>query len=235
MGRWIVLGSFLLCACGGPGRSTGDSGPAVSLGTEHTGSYNLGPVDFAETEWHNACAPYPGTIQSLTGEMLAGVSNGVGTGDYCDACIQIDTAMGRSIVARVVTYGDTMGAGDLDLSPQAYAAINQNEFPRTMRWHLVTCPTTDPLYYQYQTGANIWWTSLWVRNPRIAIDRVEVRSANHAQFTALRRGTDGTFTDDGGFGEGEFTLRVVGVDGSTSEETFSSFTPGDLVRGSRNL
>ena len=31
------------------------------------------------------------------------------------------------------------------------------------------------------------------------------------------------------------TLRVVGVDGSTSEETFSSFTPGELVRGSRNL
>ena len=70
---------------------------------------------------------------------------------------------------------------------------------------------------------------------RVGHDRVEVRSANHAQFTALRRGSDGTFTDDGGFGEGEFTLRVVGVDGSTSEETFSSFTPGELVRGSRNL
>src|SRR5690242_1479320 len=33
------------------------------FGDVHSGNYNLGPVDFAETQWHNACAPYPAQIQ----------------------------------------------------------------------------------------------------------------------------------------------------------------------------
>jgi expansin (peptidoglycan-binding protein) len=104
-----------------------------------------------------------------------------------------------------------------------------------MTWQLVSCPGKDPVYFQFQTGANIWWTSLWVRNPRIAIKSLEVQSANHAQWFALERGTDGTFTDSSGFGDGAFTLRVTGIDGSTYQQTFKSFQPGDLVAGTGNL
>jgi expansin (peptidoglycan-binding protein) len=213
----------------------GDAGPVVSLGTMHSGSYNLGPVDWAETQWHNACSPYPSAIQSIEGDLLAGVSNATGTGNYCDACVQITTAMGRVVVARVVTYGDTMGSGDLDLSPQAYAMLNAGEFPRAMQWHLVSCPTTQPLYVQWQTGANPYWTSFWIRNPRIAIDHVIVHSTNHASGVTLTQGSDGTFTDASGFGMGSFTLTIVGVDGSMFTQTFPSFTPGALVMASGNL
>ncbi len=104
-----------------------------------------------------------------------------------------------------------------------------------MTWRLVSCAGTEPLRFQYQTGANAYWTSLWVRNPRVAIAKLEVTSANHATPFELRRAPDGTFTDDGGFGEGAFTLIVTGVDGSATEETFDGFTPGALVVGSTNL
>ena len=143
--------------------------------------------------------------------------------------------MGKSAILRVVTYGDVTAPGNVDLSPEAFAALTVGEFPRTMSWQLVSCPGTTPIYFQFQTGANVDWTSLWVRNPRIAIKSLEVKSAKHATLTALDLGTDGTFTDGGGFGSGAFTLHVTGIDGSTFDQTFAGFNPGDLLEGSGNL
>ena len=93
----------------------------------------------------------------------------------------------------------------------------------------------SPSHVQFQTGANQSWTSLWVRNPRVAIDHVDVQSANHASWFTLRRGNDGTLNDDSGFGAGAFSLRVVGVNGSSLEQTFPGFNPGDLLTGTANL
>lgn len=213
-----------------------DGGPAgPALGPDHEGEYHLGPVEWEGSFW-NACAPYPPEIQAIEGGLLAGLSNEVAAdGSQCDACIAVTTARGRSAVLRVVTYGVTTAPGNIDVSQAAFDVLTEGEHPRTMSWHLVPCPTTEPLYLQYQTGANPWWTSLWVRNPRVAIDRVEVRSANHAELTPLRRSPDGTYTDDGGFGEGPFTLHVVGIDGSTFEQSFDAFEPGALVAASGNL
>lgn len=226
--------------CGGGGgvppdaAMVGDGGLRI-LGEAHTGLYHLGPVEWTGS-FPNACSPYPGQIQALEGELLAGLSNEVAaSGDYCDACVFIETGAGRSAVLRVVTYGVSNGAGDMDVSQAAFDQLFQGEDPRAMTWHLVECPTAAPLYYQFQTGANVDWTSLWVRNPRVAISKVEVTSARHATWTALRRASDGTFTDDGGFGDGAFTLRVTGVDGSHVDQPFPGFTPGATVAGDANL
>ncbi|MBN2716448.1 MAG: hypothetical protein JXX14_11385 [Deltaproteobacteria bacterium] len=217
----------------GDGSPTTTSG--MQFGESHSGMYHLGPVDFAETEWHNACAPDGGYRAALlkptglNGEYLAGVSNQrAQSGGVCDACILIETAAGESIVARVVTYGDT-GPEDLDVSPSVYDAINRDEWPRDMTWQFTACPDTGPLYYEFQTGANVWWTSLWVRNPKVPIAKVEVKSSNHPQYMELRRETDGTLNDDSGFGEGPFTLRVTAIDGQVIEQNFDSFEPGELV------
>lgn len=205
-----------------------------SLGPPKTGGqYHLGPVDFAETEWTNACSPYPTALRSVTGlgaEWLAGVSQAYnGGGAVCDSCVKITTATGRTRVARIVTYGDTPHPSNLDVSPSVYAALNTGEYPRSMSWEFTPCPTTAPLYYQFQTGANIWWTSLWVRNPKVPITKVEVKSANHASFFALRREADGSVNDDGGFGSGAFTLRITGMDGQVLTETLPGFSAGQII------
>src|SRR5262245_42301828 len=64
---------------GGPGATTGTGaggGSLVLYGQPYDGGqYNLGPVDYAETQWHNACAPgtkYNPQVQSTEGVLLAG-------------------------------------------------------------------------------------------------------------------------------------------------------------------
>jgi hypothetical protein len=102
-------------------------------------------------------------------------------------------------------------------------------------WRLAKCPDTRTLRYHFQTGANVWWTSLWVRNPRVPVTKVEVKSDNHASFIELDRGGDGTLTDAGGFGEGSFTFRVTGIDGQVIEDQLAGFEPGQIVTSTKQF
>ena len=228
---------------GGNASSAGvPSTPDAVYGEAHSGQYHLGPVDFAESEWHNACAPQGGyrtelrAVSGLNGEFLAGVSNEVMAGGaVCDACILVETATGKSAVLRVVTYGVSNAPGDLDVSPNAYAALSTGEYPRTMSWRFAKCPDTGGLRYEFQTAANPYWTSFWLRNPRVPLTKVEVKSAKHVSFTSLRREIDGTLNDDGGFGEGAFTLRITGMDGQVLTETLPGFSGGQLLVSSQQF
>lgn len=244
-GRGAALALFGAClaACGGsdapldaPGADAFvEPGSLRRYGETVSGEYHLGPVEWSGS-FHNACSPYDPAIEAIEGELLAGLSNELAAdGSECDVCIEITTGQGRTAVARVVTYGVTSAPGNIDVSSALYEILHAGEFPRTMSFTRVSCPTAEPLFFQYQTGANEWWTSLWVRNPRAPIDRLEVQSTNHPSFTAMARGGDGTFTDASGFGAGPFTLRVVAVDGTSFEERFDGFTPGALVRAAGNL
>ncbi|HET9955313.1 MAG TPA: hypothetical protein VFQ61_12450 [Polyangiaceae bacterium] len=207
-----------------------------------SGQYHLGPVDFGETEWHNACAPAGGYRQALRdatglgGEFLAGLSNEhAGGGSRCDACIAIRTATGRAIVARVVTYGVEAEPGDIDVSPSVYEALNTGEYPRSMTWQFTDCPGSAKLQYEFQTGANVWWTSFWVRNGKVPIEKVEVQSANNQEFLTLRRELDGTLNADSGFGEGTFTLRLTGAGGRVLTDSFPKFEPGQLISSEKQF
>lgn len=223
-----------------PGGKGGDGPPTTTgeaLGTPHEGVYHLGPVDFAETQYHNACAPansrYRQELRAsvgLGGEYLAGVSNELSQGGgVCDACILIETAMGKSVVARVVTYGVEHAPGDIDVSPSVFETIHQGENPRSMSWSFTRCPDVGGIQYEFQTGANVYWSSLWLRNPRVPLTKLEVQSKNHPSFIELTRAGDGTLTDASGFGDGAFTLRATAMDGQVLTEELPGFTPGSLV------
>lgn len=224
---------------GAPSKPPTTSG--ASLGDTHQGVYHLGPVDFDETQWHNACAPttkYRSELREsvgLGGEYLAGVSNAFNLGGgVCDACILIETAKGKSIVARVVTYGVEHEDGDIDVSPSVFDELYQNEDPRSQSWHFTPCPDEGGLKYEFQTGSNPYWTSLWVRNPRLPIVKAEVKTAGSKDFVELMRGGDGTLTDAAGFGEGAFSFRLTamsddGTSGAVITDDLPGFKPGELV------
>ncbi len=216
----------------GTGSPSSGGGPTSSdtlYGEEHAGEYHLGPVEW-EGSFNNSCGPYTADVQALEGTYLAGVGLDFnGGGQLCDACILVTADTGKTILARVVTTGVTSAPNNIDLSQAAFDALTEGEFPRAMRWQLAKCEDTGPMRVQYQTGANVYWTSLWVRNGRVPIENVDVQSANHPDFVALERGGDGTLTDSSGFGEGAFTLRVTGLDGQVLSETFDGFEPGDVV------
>ncbi len=211
-------------------------------GSAYTGGeYNLGPVDYAETQWHNACAPstkYAQSVQAVEGTLLAGLWDGIANvSNYCDACIYVQTGAGKSAVLRVVTYGAT-STNSIDVSPDAYALLDMNEYPRAMTWQFAECPSTGPMMYEFQTGSSEWWTSLWLRNARVPVAKVEVQSANHAQWTELQRGSDGALTDGAGFGQGTFSIRTTGIDSSQITDTFqwpAAGVAGQMLTGSGNF
>ncbi len=210
--------------------------PGAGFGETFAGVFHLGPVDWEETVWHNACAPYDPTIIAREGELLAGLETGhLDGGRLCDACVLITTAEGIQANVRVVTYGDT-GPNDIDLSPAACAALTGDAgcdvWPREMTWQFARCPDVGPIAYQFQTEANVWWTSFWVRAARLPLVSVEVQSQNHPEFAALTWASDGTLTDAAGFGEGAFSLRLTAADGQTLTDRFPSFEPGALLESS---
>lgn len=254
--RLVVLalsGAIGGAACGGSepdtqaaasdaGGQVGDAAGLTSYGAPYTGGeFHLGPVDWDETKFHNACAPptkYAASVRAAEGVLLAGLWSGLpNVAGYCDACIRVQTAKGKTAVLRVVTHGDTT-KNSIDVSPEAFAILDSGEYPRAMTWQFVECPASGPVLYEFQTGANEWWTSLWVRNARVPLAKVEVKSKNHSAFVALARGTDGTLTDGSGFGKGPFTIRLTGVDGSTYEDSFEWPSPdiaGQRLTGKGNF
>lgn len=256
---WSGMALLAFCACAGgdgsggkgsPGGGSNGSGGTTSqnngttttYGNSYTGGlFHLGPVDYDETQWHNACAPatkYAQAVRTVEGDLLAGLWNGIpNVAGYCDACIFVTTGKGKTALLRVVTYGDTT-TNSIDVSPQAYAILDSGENPRSMTWQFAECPDTGKILYEFQTGSSEWWTSLWVRNARVPLTKVEVQSVNHASWTALDRGSDGTLTDASGFGAGHFSLRLTGIDGQVLVDAFdwpAAGIAGQMLTGQGNF
>ncbi len=240
-----LLSSWLLClvgvlGCGGRGGNTPapGEGEVTPFGQTYSGKLYLGPVEWTGS-FHNACAPYPAEVQETMGDLLVGVSNALpNTASLCDACVLIITVSGRTAVGRVVTYGDTTGEGYLDTSRALYDALTEGEGDPTppITWQLAKCPEAGPIRYQFQSGSHEDWTSFWVRDARLPLTRVEVKSSRNASWQALRRESDGTFNDDDGIGPGAFSVRLTAVDGQQHVDEFPSYQRGSqLLSGSGNF
>jgi hypothetical protein len=212
---------------GGSGGSGASSGGAQSFGEPRTGNFWLGPVDYVESEWHNACAPtnkYPAGIQALYGNYIMGLANEAtldaltaGVGELCDVCAE-RTANGTTLIAHVVTYGQETGPNDIDVSPEVDAALNGSA-GRTVTWQFVSCPTADPIQYTFdgRDWTNVWFFRVWVRNSRLPITSVEYRIGNAAWASADWQ-TDGAFQAASQDFSGGFALRVTAIDGQTLED-----------------
>ncbi|MBF5046160.1 MULTISPECIES: hypothetical protein [Myxococcaceae] len=213
-------------------------GGVQPFGKVYSGKLYLGPVEWTGS-FYNACSPYPAQVQQDMGGLLVGLSNLIpNTANLCDACVYITTAAGRTAVGRVVTYGDTTGEGYLDTSRTLYTQLTQGDSNPTpnITWQVAKCPEGLPMRYQFQNGSHQDWTSFWVRNPRLPISKVEVKSSKNPTWQTLRRETDGTFNDDDGIGLGAFSVRVTAVDGQQHVDDFPSYTAGaQLYTGQGNF
>jgi hypothetical protein len=233
-------GSLYYPGTDAPGPAPHDGGgdvvaPAYTYGPPYTGGqYALGPVDYAETKLHNACAPaskYSASVQSAEGPLLASLPGGFalwgGIGSaagFCDACIWVTTPKGRSALLRVVSYG--VSGTVVDTSQGAFQLLDSGESPRAMTWQFAQCPSTGPMILEFSSNASDTSTSLWVRNARVPLAKVEVLSQNHPAWIPLKRENDGSLSDANGFGVGPFQIRVTGVDGQEVTDSFSWPTTG---------
>jgi len=215
------------------------------FGEAHSGNFWLGPVDFSESEWHNACAPsavkYPSSIQNLYGNYLMGLSNqlklqslSAGSGQLCDVCAEL-SANGVTLIAHVVTYGDETGTYDIDVSPEARTALH-GETSYALTWRFVTCPTTAPIYYNFdgRDWANTWYFRVWIRNSRVPVAKVEFKLGANA-WAAAEWQSDGAWQASGGDFKDGFSLRVTSLDGQTIEDTLPGVGKFDANTGVASL
>lgn len=222
-------------------------GSSQYFGDPHSGNFWIGPVDFAETEWSNACAPsvkYPAGIQQLYGNYIMGLSNemvlqglSAGSGQLCDVCAEL-TAHGQTLVAHVVTYGDETGPNDIDVSPEIDKALN-GATDRKLTWRFVSCPTTAPIYYTFdgREWSNTWFFRVWIRNARVPVAKVEFRIGTKA-WAAADWQSDGAWQASSQDFSAGFSLRVTSLDGQTVEDSIpglNTFDPNVGIASKSNF
>lgn len=201
-----------------------DAGAIATLGQEHAGGASY---DDGVSTGSGSCG-FPSTP---TGPFYVGVGPDFNAhAELCGACLLVKAQNGNALLAEVVTWGVVAAPNNIDLSRSAFDALFGAGAPMSpMTWAVAPCDRTDPIRYVFLTGANVDWTGLQVRNLRLPVTKLEVKSARHASFTELERQDWNDFVDASGFGTGPFTLRVTAIDGQTIEDTFPAFTPGGTL------
>jgi len=227
--------------------SIADAG-TVYFGDSHSGNFWLGPVDFSESQFHNACGPsdglYPAQIQQLYGNYLMGLSNqltlgnlSAGQGQLCDVCAEIN-ANGKSLIAHAITYGDETGTYDIDVSPQVRSALGGDTSSKAT-WRFITCPTTNPIYYTFddREWTNTWYFRVWVRNARVPVAKVEYQLAGKS-WAAMSWNDDGAWEMDSKDFSAGFSLRVTAIDGQVVQDAIpgiGTFDPNQGIAAGSNF
>jgi hypothetical protein len=230
--RRLAVALWLLSSCGSDSKDgdvtspvvIGDAGTTYFGGT-HSGNFWIGPVDYSESKFHNACGPsdgkYPALIQQLYGNNLMGLSNqlsldklAAGAGQLCDVCAEL-TANGKTLIAHAVTYGDETGVDDIDVSVEVNSALGGSTSTK-LTWRFVTCPTPHPIYYTFdgREWSNTWYFRVWIRNARLPVAKVEYQLAGKS-WAAMNRQDDGAWEVDSLDFSAGFSLRVTSLDGQT--------------------
>lgn len=221
---------------GGASAFTGHVDTTRYFGDARVGNFWIGPVDYEETEFHNACAPsvkYPAAIQQLYGKYLMGVANEArlqglvaSQGQLCDSCAEL-SANGQTLIAHVITYGEETGPNDIDVSPEVDTVL-KGATNRTLTWRFVSCPTAAPVQYTFdgRERSNTWFFRVWIRNARVPVSKVEYRRGSGTWATAEWQSDGAWQAANQDFGAG-FSLRVTSIDNQTLEDTLPGLNTFD--------
>lgn len=203
--RWIAFFGGLLVACGAPSSAPIECGDAPEQAGDGT---------YYDADGSGNCGfpPSPGDL------LVAAMNDPQYEGSaVCGTCAHVVGPSGE-VTVRIVDRCPECAAGDLDLSPQAFAMLADPSLGRVpIQWREVPCEVSGPLVYHFKDGSNPWWTAIQIRNHRHRIVRLEALSAD-GTYTSLSRVDYNYFLADAGLGEGPLTLRVTDVYGSMIED-----------------
>jgi hypothetical protein len=234
---------LLLAACSSSSKSDpmkaviGDAG-MVFYGAPYTNvNMWLGPVDYAESQWHNACghedgSKYPAVIQQIYGNYIIGLDgvNIANVASHCDDCAQL-TANGQTIIAHIVTYGQENGVDALDLSPEAQTALGLSSSNWTGTWQFVSCPTVYPLYYDFdgRDWTNHWYFRVWIRDSRLPVINVESMITG-GTWQAATQQSDGAWQSVSADFSASFQIRVTAIDNQQIVDTIPGIGTFDYTQ-----
>jgi expansin (peptidoglycan-binding protein) len=149
----------------------------------------------------------------------------------CGRCLRVTGPL-ASIVARITDYCVGPECKDLDLSPNAFAAIGEPDdgiIPVT--WESVSCDVAGPIAFYFIPDSNPFYAKVQVRNHRYGIAGLAIASSG-GPFLALDRSSDNSFEFSSGTPiQAPLSFRVTDRHGALLEENPVAYTPGAEVSG----
>jgi expansin (peptidoglycan-binding protein) len=198
--------------------------PSSSSNSTHTGDATY----YTEANGSGNCSFDPSPQ-----DLMIGALNYVDYADsgLCGAFLEV-TGPRATITIRVVDQCPGCPAGDIDLSPQAFAAIADLSAGRVpITWRIVSPTINGPIRYRFKEGSSQWWTAVQVRNHRNPIATVEYRDGS-GQFVSAARQSYNYFVAFGGMGPGPYTIRVTDIYGNVLTDTGIALSVAQEVAGS---
>ena len=149
---------------------------------------------------------------------------------YCGAYVQVNGAKG-SVIVRIVDLCPECLAGHLDLSREAFAAIDDLDKGRVpITWRIVSPNIPGPIAYHFKDGSNQWWTAVQIRNHRNPIAKFEYWDGS--QWVTVPRVSYNYFVQTNpGMGVGPYTFRVTDLYGNTLTDSGIPFIEGSTLNG----
>ena len=150
----------------------------------------------------------------------------------CGRCLRIMGPLG-SIVARITDYCVGLGCRDLDLSPNAFAAIgNPLDGIIPVSWESVSCDVAGPIAFHFDPGSNPYYAKIQLRKHRYGIAGLAIAEFGQP-FVQLDRTCDNAFEFASGGAPilAPLSLRATDLHGAILESNGIGFTPGGLVDG----
>lgn len=150
---------------------------------------------------------------------------------YCGAYVQVNGAKG-SVIVRIVDLCPECQAGHLDLSREAFAAIDDLVKGRVpITWRVISPPLSGPIAYHFKDGSNQWWTAVQIRNHRNPIAKVEYRLNNGTWVNVPRTDYNYFVQTNPGMGVGPYTFRVTDMYGNMLTDSGIPFIENGTING----
>ena len=154
----------------------------------------------------------------------------------CGRCLRIAGPLG-SIVAQVTDYCVGSECRELDLSPNAFAAIgNPIDGIIPVSWESVSCDVEGPIAFSFDPGSNAYYAKIQVRNHRYGIAGMDLAEAGMS-FVSLLRSSDNAFefVSSGAPIASPLSLRVTDVHGAVIDSSGIAFSPGASADGAEQF
>jgi expansin (peptidoglycan-binding protein) len=148
----------------------------------------------------------------------------------CGRCLRVTGPLG-SIVARITDYCVGPGCLDLDLSPNAFAAIgNPLDGIVPVSWESVSCDVAGPIAFHFDAGSNDFYAKIQVRNHRYGVAGLAIAESGQP-FVDLVRSSDNAFEFVSGANPiaAPLSFRVSDLHGAMLETTGLVPTPGETL------
>jgi expansin (peptidoglycan-binding protein) len=177
----------------------------------------------------NACA-----LPVTPDQYVVAVSEAAFDGSaVCGRCLRITGPLG-TLVARITDYCVGPTCLDLDLSPNAFAAIGDPDFEAgivPVAWESVSCDVEGPISFYYVVGSNPYYAKIQVRNHRYGIAGLAVAPSG-GSFVELPRTSDNAFEYSPGPAiEAPLAFRATDLHGATLEQSELAYVPQTEVSG----